>query len=519
MKSFLRFFLFFSVAALLLGPAVKANAADKPNVLWIYLEDVSRWFSCYGDKTIKTPNIDALAADGIRFDRFYTPAGVCSATRSSQILGVMQTTFGVHNHRSSRDNAKGTKHEGIGMIHLPDGVETLPEIFSENGYYSVGGGPKDDYNFVFDVNEIYDYLGKGFGPKGGEEKNLWSHAPEGKPWFVQVHIKGGKLGGAAPTVMDRSVVPVPPYYPDIDLVREEIAHHYDTILETDRQVGEVVAALKADEVYDGTVIFLHSDHGYKLHRDKQFLYEGGIGMPLVVTGPGIKAGQVREDLISGVDLAPASLAAAGIEVPDYMEGADFLAKGYEEREFVVAARDRCDNTIEKIRAIVTPRFKYLHNYLTDRPFMQPSYRDPWPVSVKFREMMAAGEMNEDQLVFFGPKKPEEEFYDLENDPHEIHNLIDDPKFAKELKKHRRLLKNWIEETGDQGLATESVEGLLQVYYRWREKCVNPEYDWVRDLAEPVKPLRRPQSGSQRSGSQKAEAKRGKKQSPRAKRVG
>ncbi len=467
----------------------KSPAAESSNVLWIYLEDVSRWFSCYGDEVIETPHIDALAADGIRFDRFYTPAGVCSATRSSQILGVMQTTFGVHQHRSSRDNAAGTSHEGIGMIHLPDGVKTLPEIFSGQGYFSVGGGPKDDFNFVFDVSEIYDYLGKGFGPRGGEEKNLWSHAPEGKPWFAQVHIKGGKLGRAAPTVIDRTSVPVPPYYPDIELVREEIAHHYDCILETDRQVGEVVAALKEDGLYDNTTIFLHSDHGYKLHRDKQFLYEGGIKMPLIVTGPGIKGGQVRDDLISGVDLAPASLAAAGLSVPDYMEGHDFLADDYSPREYLVAARDRCDYTIERIRAIVTPRFKYLRNYLTDRPFMQPSYKDPWPVSRRFREMMANGEMNEAQLVFFGPKKPAEELYDLEHDPHEIRNLAEDPKFKKELKRHRKLLADWVAETGGGGLEPESDDGLLQVLYQWGDKCVNPEYEKLRALVE-EKPKRK-----------------------------
>lgn len=480
----------FFVVVLLQGMASWGKAAEKPNVLWIYLEDVSRWFSCYGDKIVETPNIDALAADGIRFNRFYTPAGVCSATRSAQILGVMQTTFGVHNHRSSRDNARGTKHEGIGMIHLPAGVRTLPELFSEQGYFSIGGGPKDDYNFVFQAAEIYDYLGKGFGPKGNEDTNLWSRAPKGTPWFAQVHLRGGKLGRAAPTVVDRSAVPVPPYYPDIDLVREEIAHHYDCILETDRQVGEVVKALKKDGIYENTFVFLHSDHGYKLHRDKQFLYEGGINMPLIVAGPGIDGGQVRDDLISGVDLAPASLAVAGLPTPEYMEGRNFLSSNYQKRQFVVAARDRCDFTIERIRAIVTPRFKYLRNYLTDRPFMQPSYKDNWPVSKKFREMMSNGEMNDVQLAFFGPKKPAEELYDLENDPHEIRNLADDPMFAQELLRHRKLLEQWIDETGDKGQVDESDEGLLQVYYRWREKCVNPEYKRVAHLAEPKREPKR-----------------------------
>ena len=103
-------------------------------------------------------------------------------------------------------------------------------------------------------------------------------------------------------------------------------------------------------------------------------------MPMIVAGPGIRPGQVRADLVSGIDIAPASLAAAGMKIPNHMEGADFLAKNYQPRKFVTAARDRCDYTIERIRAVVTPRYKYLRNYLTDRPFMQPSYKDPWPVS-------------------------------------------------------------------------------------------------------------------------------------------
>jgi arylsulfatase A-like enzyme len=206
----------------------------------------------------------------------------------------------------------------------------------------------------------------------------------------------------------------------------------------------------------------------------------------MVAGPGVVSGQVRKDLISGIDIAPACLSAAGIEVPKHMEGADFLAEDYTQRKFVVASRDRCDYTIERIRALVTPQFKYMRNYLTDRPFMQPSYKDPWPVSKKFREMMANGEMNETQLIFFGPKKEPEELYDLANDPHEIHNLANDSKFKKQLQRHRRLLDNWIKETGDQGLKTESDPGLLAVLKRWGAKCVNPEYDRVRHLLEAKK---------------------------------
>ena len=448
-----------------------AYAESRPNVLWIYLEDVSGWLSCYGETLIETPNFDRLAARGIRFDRFYTPAGVCSATRSATIVGAMQTSFGIHNHRSGRPDFRGqTMGAAFDDIRLPAGVEPLPVLMKKAGYFTFNQSGKDDYNFKWSAENFYSPNSK---------TNLWRNRKDGQPFFGQVQLKGGKLGKRAKAVIDPSTVPVPPYYPDIPEVREEIAHHYDCLLKTDQEIGNLLDQLEKDGLTDSTYIFCFSDHGYKLHRHKQFLYEGGIRMPLLVAGPDIKPGQVRDDLVSGIDIAPASLAATGLPIPSFMEGRDFLAKDYTPREYLVAARDRCDYSIEKIRAIVTPRFKYLRNYLTDRPFMQPSYKDPWPVSIRFREMMANNEMNETQLIFFGPEKLPEELYDLESDPHEIHNLAEDSAFQEELEKHRQLLKDWIAETGDQGQATESDAGLLAALKRWGDKCVNPEYDRVR----------------------------------------
>lgn len=459
------------------------SAADRPNILWIYLEDVSGWFGCYGDTVIETPNIDALAEGGIRFDRFYTPAGVCSTTRSAIITGMWQTTIGAHNHRSCRPSFRGKEMGKFDENILPKDVVPLPIRFRNAGYYTFNEGGKDDYNFTYNIAEFYDYVPKkrGWGPAALVAGECWKGKKDGQPFFGQVQLGGGKLGGRAKKVVDRSKVPVPPYYPDVAEVREEVAHHYDCLLKTDEQVGEVIAALKRDGYYDNTLIFMFSDHGYKLHRHKQFLYEGGIHMPCVVAGYGIEAGKVRDDLVSGIDVSAASLAAAGIEIPQSMEGRDFLAEDHQQRDYVISARDRCDYTIEKIRAVVTPRFKYLRNYLTDRPYMQPSYKDGWAVSKKFRAMMAAGEMNETQLIFFSEGRMPEEFYDLENDPHEIHNLADDPKFAAELKKHRQILANWINETDDKGQPPESDIGLLCTLKRWGAKCVNPEYDKVRPL--------------------------------------
>lgn len=454
----------------------------KPNVLWIYLEDVSGWVGAYGDTIIKTPNIDALAKNGIRFDRFYTPAGVCSATRSAIITGMMQTSIGAHNHRSARAEFRGKKIENYDRNVLPENVIPLPILFKEAGYYTFNEGGKDDYNFEWSVNEFYDFeRGKGgWGPKSFLDGDCLNGNTEGKPFFGQIQLGGGKLRGV-PKKVDRSKVPVPPYYPDIPEVREEIAYHYDCLIKTDQQVGQIVANLKEKGLYENTIIFMFSDHGMKLHRHKQFLYEGGIHMPFALSGSNIKPNQINDDLVSGIDISATSLAVAGIDIPRSMEGKDILSAEWKGRDYVIAARDRCDYTIEKIRAVVTPRFKYLKNYLTDRPYMQPSYKDPWPVSKKFRTLMVNGELNKDQLVFFGDEKPEEELYDLNNDPHEINNLANSPKYKKEIEKHRKMLSEWVEETGDMGQKSESDIGLKCVLDRWKDKCVNPEYDRIRKL--------------------------------------
>lgn len=468
--------------------AANASAANRPNVLWIYLEDISGWFSCYGDQVIETPQIDALAAAGTKFARFYTPAGVCSATRSAIVTGMMQTSIGAHNHRSCRPDFRGQSMGDYDKNVLPDDVVPLPIRFREAGYYTFNEGGKDDYNFEWSKDDFYDFERSrgGWGPGSFLKGDCLKGRKPGQPFFGQLQFGGGKLGYKRTTkTIDRDTVPVPPYYPDVPEVREEIAHHYDCLLKTDEQVGQVMASLQQQCGDEPTLVILFSDHGMKLHRHKQFLYEGGIHMPLIVFSVNgamdrINGGHVRDDLISGIDISAASLAAAGLGVPENMEGRDFLATDYTPREYLVAARDRCDYTIEKIRAVVTPRFKYLRNYLTDRPYMQPSYKDPWDVSKKFRAMMAAGEMNDTQLVFFSDDRVPEEFYDLQNDPHEIRNLAADPKFAAELEKHRQHLAEWIETTGDQGQATESDVGLKCALKRWGDKCVNPEYDRVRE---------------------------------------
>ena len=456
------------------------SKSTRPNVLWIYLEDVSGWFSCYGDPLIKTPNLDALAERGTRFTRYYATAGVCSASRSAVITGMMQTSICAHHHRSGRSEFRGRSMGDYDRIDLPAGVVPLPIRLRSAGYWTFNDGGKDDYNFEWSPKEFYDDLNpKPFGPGRFLSGASLRGKPSGAPFFGQVQLGGGKLRQQAAATTDPARVTPPPYYPDLPEIREAIAHHYDCLVETDRQVGQIIAYLKREGYYSNTLIFVVSDHGMGLHRHKQFLYECGIRVPLIVSGPRVPSGLVRDDLVSGIDLAAATLAATRQAVPEKMEGRDFLARDHKQREYVVAARDRCDWTIDRIRAVITPRFKYLRNYFPDRPYLQSNYRDGWPVSQAVRVAQAAGALDPTQLAFYGDQRPREELYDLQSDPHEVANLVNDPHYAEELAEHKSLLEEWIDQTADQGQQPESDAGLRSVVERWGEKCINPEYDRVR----------------------------------------
>ena len=459
----------------LLGLIKVGSSQEKKNVLWIYVEDLSPWISAYGYEVNagKTPAIDALIEEGVMFSRCYVPAPVCSACRSALITGVYQTTTGTHQHRSSRTPESA--------IYLPKGIKTLPELFVENGYATFNAG-KDDYNFVYKREDFYN-VGK------GKKLNLaaWRDVPEGKPWFGQIQLKGGKdrTNGLKDKV-DPATMRLPAYFPNEAIFRKEWAHHYDTVRVTDEHVKSIMQYLKDDGILDDTIVFFFSDHGnnYSL-RHKQFCYEGGVHVPLVIRGSGIGEGQVRDELVSGLDVSATTLALAGIELPSYLHGSDLFAGDYKGREFVVSARDRCDFTIDRIRTVRTERYRYLKNFMTDRVLLQAQYRDNKAPTKRLRELHAKGELGAiPEWAFFG-KRPAEELYDMDKDPDQVNNLALDPAYADELKKHRKILNQWILDTGDKGEIPESTEGLRAVYNRWKKKCVNPEYDqFKKEIKKP-----------------------------------
>ena len=493
----LRLFGFFFSVLLLVScnehkPERKDTNTISPNILWIYVEDLNPFLSCYGVIENPTPTLDALAEKGVIFEKAFTPAPVCSAARSAIITGTMPTTFGVHNHHSSR-----TVEDAI---FLPEKVETIPELFRNAGYHTFNHG-KDDYNFIYDRKRLYhdeieiDFWYT-FSGKGD-----WLHPLSAeKPFFGQIQLNGGKRGLQQTyknienriRPIDRSAIDLPPYYPDLPPVREDWARHYDTAKMTDLEVKGILEKLKSKGLLNNTYVFFFSDHGYKGIRHKQFLYDGGIHIPLIIGYFGevneFEQNTNREDLVSGIDIGTTSLALANIEIPEYMEGKDMFSPDFK-RDHIVATRDRCDFSIDRIRAIRTDKFKYIRNYMPQRSYTQPSYRDKRLEFIDIKKAYEAGELNSVQAKYWLPTKPKEELYDLENDPHEINNLALNPNYSPELEKHRKLLDNWISTYGDKGEEGQNIYSLKFIYDRWGERCVNEEYNQVKNLRIPNTPSR------------------------------
>lgn len=420
----------------------------------------------------KTPTLDRLSSNGVRFERCFVPAPVCSAIRSALITGVYQTSTGLHNHRSSRSPGA--------LIQLPKGIKTLPQIFKENGYATFNRG-KDDYNFTFKRAEHYT-IGN---PKPKREwewstkgKGSWRDVPKGTPWFGQLQLGGGKSGTKKlKDKVDPAAMKVPAYYPDEEIFRKEWAHHYDTVRVTDGHVQKIMKELKEDGVLKNTVVFFFSDHGNNHSlRHKQFCYEGGVHVPLIISGPGIPENKVRPEMMTALDISATTLALAGIPLPDYLDGQDLFANDYTNRGYVISGRDRCDYTIDRIRTVRTENMRYIRNFMTDRILLQPQYRDGQAQTKRLRALHDKGELGAiPEWAFFGPR-PAEELYDLEKDPDQVNNLATNPKFEAELKRHRDILNQWIKKTDDKGQYPESKKHLEAIYKRWGKRCVNPEYD-------------------------------------------
>jgi arylsulfatase A-like enzyme len=256
---------------------------------------------------------------------------------------------------------------------------------------------------------------------------------------------------------DPEKVVLPPYYPRDPVLLEDWAAYLDSVRLTDAFLGEILARLEEEGDADNTVVIFMTDHGISHARGKQFLYDEGLHVPLVIAGPGIAAGEVRDDLVEHIDITATSLALAGIEIPASMQSQNILATDYQPREAIFAARDRCDETVDFIRCLRTDRYKYIRNFLPERPHLQPNrYKDGKSILIALREAHAAGTLNETQEMLFAPTRPAEELYDLAADPDELHNLAADPAHRKQLLALRGQLQEKMKAIDDKGAESEAM---------------------------------------------------------------
>ena len=239
------------------------------------------------------------------------------------------------------------------------------------------------------------------------------------------------------------------------------AAYLDTVMITDWHVGQVMKRLKQEGILEDTLVVFFTDHGISHARGKQFLYDEGTHIPLILRGPGIPKGNKRNDLVEHIDIAAISLSAAGIMIPGEMEGDDVLSPHYKPKEAVFAARDRCGETVDRIRSVRSDEYLYIKNFYPQRPHLMPSnYKDGKIIVKRLRELHAAGKLDPlAEILLFSTTRPAEELYLYGEDPWQVKNLADDPKRAKVLELFRLRLDAWIKETGDPGPETPEVYAL------------------------------------------------------------
>ena len=455
------------------------NSSPQPwNIVWIIADDLSPDLSCYGSTEVHTPNIDRLAGEGARFTNAYVTCPVCSPSRSALITGMYQTSIGAHRHRSHRDDG----------YTLPEPYRMITDIFRDAGYYTVndhqsglGGRNKTDYNFQHEK------------PFDGTD---WRDREPGQPFYAQINIFEPHRGRppeiwsfteSLESRTDPGKVSPPEYYPQDEVSRKDWAGYLDAVQLLDEKVGRVLDRLDEDGLADQTIIVFFGDHGRPMPRDKQFLYDGGIHVPLIIRWPGyFKPGSIRDELVSSIDLSATSLALAGIQIPDYMQGRVFVgADKMPDREYVFAARDRCDETVDRIRAVRDKQYKYIRNFHPEKPYMQLNrYKEvSYPIWRQMLRLEKAGKITASDYPFLARTRPAEELYDTIADPSELHNLADSGEHQQILTRMASTLDLWIQHTSDLGEEPEDPS----IAARWEARMAENYKDSYQYLAEKETP--------------------------------
>jgi len=459
---------------------LQAQATETPsaNVLWIIAEDLSLDLHCYGNSLVKTPVLDALAEKGMRFTQAYATAPVCSPSRTALATGMYQTSIGAY-HMRYPDHLKPK---------LPDEVKTIAQWVEEKGLVAANiiDGPakaKLDWMFQFKAEEHFSAFH--WAELSGQKKPFFAQLSLGLTHRPFEEVKEGQF--------DLSNIKIPPYYPNHEVSRQDFAGYYASIEKLDKEVGEVLENLKRHGLDENTIIFFFSDHGRPMSRAKNYHYDSGLKVPLIVYVPpafqlkAYKASSVSHKLISLIDVSATSLHLLGLEKPSYMQGKVFLGNVEDNRDFVFSATNRIGDTDFRSRSVRTKQFRYSrhyhHNFSVNssatayRKQMHPIYHLLNIMNEKGALSLAQKALVEDM--------PYEELYDISNDPYETNNLIHNSSYKFVLADLRSLLDECIVETKDQGLGEDSKE-LQQHFEEYRKQGEINRAEAIEHLHQKVK---------------------------------
>ncbi len=430
------------------------NAEQKPNILWINAEDMSPHLGCYGHSSVVTPNIDALARGAIVYRQAFATAPICSPARSCLATGLYATSLGTQHLRCE--------------VKIPSRVVPLARRLSAHGYFCTNTG-KSDYNF--NPDGIWDVWSNKPAP--------WRDRQAGQPFFAFMTIGETHEGRInfpdrhqqavadlpAAAKHEPASIQLPPFYPDTGEMRKIVAGMYDLAKVFDAKVGEVLGWLKEDADFANTIVFIFSDHGNGLPRYKRWLNDSGLRVPLVVYVPPKfrelsphAAGTETNQLVSFVDFPATAMSLAGLDVPQILQGKPFLGKTTTApRQFVFGARSRADDMFEVSRSVFDGRYLYVRHFMPHLPYIQRSviFDDRKSSIRELRRAHRAGEMNQAQAKIWAPRKPPEELYDLQADPHELMNLAGSSDHDRIKQSLAKQLRNWILEHRDSGFLTEA----------------------------------------------------------------
>ncbi len=439
-------------ASLLASGAAGQQARKQPNILWISTEDMSAHLGCYGDKVARTPNIDRLASQGIRYTNVFTTAAISAPCRAGIITGMYQTSIGCMHMRTTSYRRSADNPVEFTAV-PPHYVKTFTEYLRTAGYYCTNNS-KTDYQFAKDPvpASIWDECSRNAHYRNRPDKNQpffavfnWLGTHESQDWDIS-NVK-----------TDPKSVNVPPYYPDNEIIRRNIAKMYDNIARLDSVVGVLINELEREGELDNTIIFFWGDHGDGLPRAKRWLYDSGLNVPLIIRFPGGRdAGTVNGQLISSIDFGPSVLSLAGIPVPSHMQGRPFLGnQASSPRDAVFAARDRVDESYDMIRSVRTKDFLYIRNYYPNEPFpIWVPYLSNMPIYKEMLRLDAEDKLTGPQKSWMAYKRPPEELYDVKADPYQINNLAENPGYNSVRDELRKRQDQWTIETGDMGLLNE-----------------------------------------------------------------